>query len=66
LFMIATDSVMQIRVNDAARKLGKKFYCGGSFGLSGYIFCDLLDHQYVTTYGSPVSKSQKRTDSSIL
>jgi ubiquitin-like 1-activating enzyme E1 A len=58
--MIVTDSVMQIRVNDAARKLGKKFYCGGSFGLSGYIFCDLLDHQYVTTYGSTSGNLRNR------
>lgn len=41
------DQATAIRVNDAARKLGKKFYCAGSFGLSGYIFCDLVDHQHV-------------------
>ena len=37
----------QIRVNNAARALGKKFYCSGSFGISGYVFCDLLEHEYV-------------------
>ncbi|KAG8830128.1 hypothetical protein FRC18_008601 [Serendipita sp. 400] len=42
-----TDQATAIRVNDAARKLGKKFYCAGSFGLSGYVFCDLLEHHHV-------------------
>ncbi|KAG8753733.1 hypothetical protein FRC14_005770 [Serendipita sp. 396] len=42
-----TDQATAIRVNDASRKLGKKFYCAGSFGLSGYVFCDLLEHHHV-------------------
>ncbi|KAL0960927.1 hypothetical protein HGRIS_005934 [Hohenbuehelia grisea] len=36
-----------IRVNEACRRLGKPLYAGGSFGLLGYIFCDLLDHEYI-------------------
>lgn len=42
-----TDQATAIRVNEVSRKLGKKFYCGGSFGLSGYVFCDLGEHQHV-------------------
>jgi len=36
-----------IRVNDACRKFHKPFYAGGTYGLLGYIFCDLLDHEYI-------------------
>lgn len=36
-----------IRVNDACRRAGKPFYAGGTFGLLGYIFCDLLTHDYI-------------------
>ncbi|KAH8825043.1 hypothetical protein DL96DRAFT_157099 [Flagelloscypha sp. PMI_526] len=38
-----------IRVNQTCRRLSKPFYAGGTFGLFGYIFCDLLDHDFVTT-----------------
>ncbi|EIW51513.1 E1 ubiquitin-activating protein AOS1 [Trametes versicolor FP-101664 SS1] len=36
-----------IRLNDACRRLNKPFYAGGSYGLAGYIFCDLLQHDYI-------------------
>jgi len=36
-----------IRVNDACRRSGKPFYAGGSYGLLGYIFCDLMTHDYI-------------------
>lgn len=37
----------QQRMNDLCRKLGKKFYASGSFGLNGYIFADLLEHEWL-------------------
>jgi len=36
-----------IRMNEACRRLGKPFYAGGTYGVLGYIFCDLLTHEYV-------------------
>ncbi|KAI0357375.1 hypothetical protein OH77DRAFT_1399267 [Trametes cingulata] len=36
-----------IRLNDACRRLSKPFYAGGTYGLLGYIFCDLLQHDYI-------------------
>ncbi|KAL1758430.1 hypothetical protein FB107DRAFT_288545 [Schizophyllum commune] len=36
------------RVNEACRRLRKPFYSGGSYGLLGYIFCDLLRHEFIS------------------
>ncbi|EKM51963.1 uncharacterized protein PHACADRAFT_150830 [Phanerochaete carnosa HHB-10118-sp] len=37
-----------IRTNDICRRHSKPFYAGGTFGLLGYIFCDLLQHDYIS------------------
>ncbi|KIP09716.1 hypothetical protein PHLGIDRAFT_126150 [Phlebiopsis gigantea 11061_1 CR5-6] len=37
-----------IRINDVCRQYSKPFYAGGTFGLLGYIFCDLLAHDYIS------------------
>lgn len=37
-----------IQVNDICRQSGKSFYAGGTYGLLGYIFCDLLIHHYIS------------------
>ncbi|KAI0269874.1 hypothetical protein BC834DRAFT_863729 [Gloeopeniophorella convolvens] len=37
-----------IRVNETCRRTGKPLYFGGTYGLLGYIFCDLLKHEYIT------------------
>jgi len=37
----------QVPVNDACARLGKKFYCAATFGMLGYIFCDLGGHEYL-------------------
>ncbi|KAF8798777.1 hypothetical protein BYT27DRAFT_7122537 [Phlegmacium glaucopus] len=37
-----------IRMNETCRKYQKPFYAGGTYGLVGYIFCDLLNHDYLT------------------
>lgn len=36
-----------IQLNEVCRRLGKPLYAGGTFGLFGYIFCDLLNHEYI-------------------
>jgi len=36
-----------IEINEVCRRFGKPFYAGGTFGLLGYIFCDLLKHDYI-------------------
>ncbi|KAH9969636.1 hypothetical protein BC827DRAFT_1257513 [Russula dissimulans] len=38
-----------IRANDACRRSRKPLYAGGTYGLLGYIFCDLLEHEYITS-----------------
>jgi ubiquitin-like 1-activating enzyme E1 A len=48
-----------IRVNEACRRLGKPFYAGGSYGLLGYIFCDLLNHDYIAPDRSTTGEAPK-------
>ena len=37
-------------LNERCRTSGKKFYAGGTYGLLGYIFCDLQDHEFISPY----------------
>jgi ubiquitin-like 1-activating enzyme E1 A len=46
--------VWQLRVNDVCRSHKKPFYAGGTYGLLGYIFCDLLDHEFISPYVSVI------------
>ena len=46
---VATTST-QVRVNEACRRSRKPLYAGGTYGLLGYIFCDLLEHEYIAPY----------------
>ncbi|KAI0769836.1 hypothetical protein C8Q74DRAFT_1271476 [Fomes fomentarius] len=41
------DRASLVRLNDTCRRLNKPFYAGGTYGLLGYIFCDLLQHDYI-------------------
>ena len=50
LLCCADEPAAQIRFNDTCRRLGKPFYAGGTYGLLGYIFCDLLQHDYIAPY----------------
>ncbi|CDO70853.1 hypothetical protein BN946_scf184801.g46 [Trametes cinnabarina] len=51
-----------IRLNEACRRLSKPFYAGGTYGLLGYIFCDLLQHDYIAPSGQKdASKNVKNT-----
>ncbi|KAI0304384.1 hypothetical protein B0F90DRAFT_1815720 [Multifurca ochricompacta] len=38
-----------IRANEACRRSRKPMYAGGTYGLLGYIFCDLVEHEYITS-----------------
>ncbi|KAF8339605.1 uncharacterized protein EI90DRAFT_3144002 [Cantharellus anzutake] len=37
-----------IPLNEECARQKKKFYCGATYGLSGFIFCDLSVHQFLT------------------
>ncbi|EJD50671.1 hypothetical protein AURDEDRAFT_182534 [Auricularia subglabra TFB-10046 SS5] len=43
------DHKTTLRVNASARRHSKPFYAGGTYGLTGYVFADLLSHEYVST-----------------
>ncbi|KAF7299146.1 Quinate utilization pathway activator [Mycena indigotica] len=36
-----------LKFNATCRRLAKPLYAGGTYGILGYIFCDLLAHEYV-------------------
>ncbi|GJJ13317.1 hypothetical protein Clacol_007569 [Clathrus columnatus] len=59
-----TDGTRQdiTRFNDLCRKHNKAFYSGGSYGLTGYIFCDLIVHEYLPTNRSAISTEQPRAN----
>ncbi|KAJ7644240.1 hypothetical protein FB45DRAFT_291915 [Roridomyces roridus] len=40
--------------------MGKPFYAGGTYGLFGYIFCDLLQHDYVAPHDRSVPKEAQK------
>jgi ubiquitin-like 1-activating enzyme E1 A len=37
----------QLRTNALTRKLSKKLYAASSLGMDGWIFADLLQHEFV-------------------
>ncbi|KAF8073863.1 hypothetical protein FPV67DRAFT_771671 [Lyophyllum atratum] len=48
-----------IRMNEVCRRSGKPFYAGGTYGLLGYIFCDLLNHEYIAPDRSALKEAPK-------
>lgn len=44
----------QIRLNALTRKLGKKLFAAGSLGADGWIFADLLEHEFMVSATSLV------------
>ncbi|PVU99554.1 hypothetical protein BB559_000618, partial [Furculomyces boomerangus] len=46
--VVASNSGMseQVKINNVCREANIKFISANIFGLYGYIFCDLLDHDY--------------------
>ncbi|KAJ3753871.1 hypothetical protein EV360DRAFT_96848 [Lentinula raphanica] len=53
------DSDDLVRLNNICRRSQKPFYAGGTYGLLGYIFCDLLDHKYISPDRSSPKDAQK-------
>ncbi|BGP20310.1 hypothetical protein JCM10213_002061 [Rhodosporidiobolus nylandii] len=41
------DAGTVLKVNDLTRKLGKKLFAAGSVGIDGWMFADLLEHEFV-------------------
>ncbi|TFK52196.1 hypothetical protein OE88DRAFT_1718218 [Heliocybe sulcata] len=56
-----SDRDFLIRVNDTCRKFGKPFYAGGTYGLYGYIFCDLGKHEYISPDRNPPKDAPPKT-----
>ncbi|KAG5654247.1 hypothetical protein H0H81_005490 [Sphagnurus paluster] len=48
-----------IRMNNVCRRNGKPFYAGGTYGLVGYIFCDLLNHDYIAPDRSALKEAPR-------
>ncbi|KAF9021060.1 hypothetical protein BDZ89DRAFT_957785 [Hymenopellis radicata] len=48
-----------VRINQVCREHNVPFYSGGTYGLMGYIFCDLLNHEYITPDRSSNANGQK-------
>jgi len=48
-----------IRMNEACHRNGKPFYAGGTYGLLGYVFCDLLSHDYIDPDRSATKEAAK-------
>ncbi|KAI0377820.1 hypothetical protein F5Y04DRAFT_170015 [Hypomontagnella monticulosa] len=53
--VIATDlSPMHLAfINTATRLYNRQFYAAGTYGFYGYIFCDLIEHDYVLQRDKP-------------
>ncbi|GAA6003168.1 hypothetical protein JCM10207_001782 [Rhodosporidiobolus poonsookiae] len=41
------DAPTVLKLNNLTRKLGKKFFAAGSIGMDGWMFADLLEHEYI-------------------
>ncbi|KAJ4482268.1 hypothetical protein J3R30DRAFT_3458188 [Lentinula aciculospora] len=55
-----------IRLNNICRRSRKPFYTGGTYGLLGYIFCDLVDHVYISPNRSSPKDAQKNSQVKAL
>ncbi|KAG1748708.1 hypothetical protein EDB19DRAFT_1630029 [Suillus lakei] len=53
-----------IKINDICRQFEKPFYAGGTFGLLGYVFCDLLKHDYISPDRSALKEAPKNVKAS--
>jgi len=60
------DERSMIRVNETCRKHRKPFYAGGTYGLVGYIFCDLLTHEYLTPDRSTLKDHPKNVKATAV
>lgn len=48
-----------VRINSVCRRFNKPFYAGGTYGLLGFIFCDLLQHDYISPDRSAPKEAAK-------
>ncbi|KAH7914274.1 hypothetical protein BJ138DRAFT_1057320 [Hygrophoropsis aurantiaca] len=55
-----------IKINEVCRRFGKPFYAGGTFGLLGYIFCDLLKHDYISPDRSAPKEAPKSVKATAI
>ncbi|KAI0916767.1 hypothetical protein AcV7_005840 [Taiwanofungus camphoratus] len=60
------DKESLVHVNDACRRVGKPFYSGGTYGLLGYIFCDLLTHDYIAPDRSTAKETTKNVKNTTM
>ncbi|KAH6912809.1 hypothetical protein BKA70DRAFT_776386 [Coprinopsis sp. MPI-PUGE-AT-0042] len=54
-----------VGINALCRKHNKPFYSGGTYGIFGYIFCDLLDHDYLAPDRSAPKEQPKTTRATL-
>ncbi|KAF8158301.1 hypothetical protein B0H34DRAFT_708224 [Crassisporium funariophilum] len=54
------------RMNETCRRYERPFYAGGTFGLVGYIFCDLVNHNYLASDRSAVKDQPKNVKTSAV
>ncbi|KAL4250553.1 ubiquitin-activating E1 family protein [Abortiporus biennis] len=54
------------RINEVCRRFKKPFYAGGTFGLLGYIFCDLLKHDYIAPDRSAPKEATKNIKNTLV
>ncbi|KAM0789682.1 hypothetical protein ACM66B_006544 [Microbotryomycetes sp. NB124-2] len=65
------DATTTLRMNKLTRKLEKKLYAVASIGMDGWIFADLLDHEFVidivktTSTGESTTTPQKQTQAHV-
>ncbi|KAF8908952.1 hypothetical protein CPB84DRAFT_1813206 [Gymnopilus junonius] len=52
-------------INTTCRKHHKPFYAGGTYGLIGYIFCDLLTHEYLIPQRSAPQDQPKTVKAAV-
>jgi len=57
----ATEEQM-IRISDICHKLGKKFFAGDVFGIYGFTFADLGEHDYAEETLKPVKKVEEEEE----
>ncbi|KIK08009.1 hypothetical protein K443DRAFT_672893 [Laccaria amethystina LaAM-08-1] len=55
-----------VRMNAVCRQFQKPFYAGGTYGLVGYIFCDLLRHEYLALDRSTPQEHAKTIKTSAV
>jgi hypothetical protein len=53
--------LLQVELNDQCRQHSKKFFAAQSIGLSGFIFADLIEHDFVMCAQPCLARTALRT-----